>query len=121
MLSEEQYQDRKETLEGMDIAAVWGASRPDEFMMGADYPFLKQKENFFWLLERLMNEGKIKLANSGVFWDGSVTEQISILKNIFPKTSAEMEDGAFDGFWFYSGKCPGGIVWVQDNGYLDWT
>ncbi|MDE4643036.1 DUF596 domain-containing protein, partial [Klebsiella variicola] len=25
------------------------------------------------------------------------------------------------GFWFLTEKCPGGIVWIHDNGYEDWT
>ncbi|MBC4040336.1 DUF596 domain-containing protein [Klebsiella pneumoniae] len=23
--------------------------------------------------------------------------------------------------WFYEDDCPGGIVWIHDSGYEDWT
>ncbi|VDR27507.1 Uncharacterized protein conserved in bacteria [Raoultella terrigena] len=32
-----------------------------------------------------------------------------------------MEENAFDGFWFLTEKCPGGIVWIHGNSYEDWT
>ncbi|MFK3703477.1 DUF596 domain-containing protein [Klebsiella sp. NPDC088457] len=121
MLTENQYEERKITLEGMSIGAVWGASRPDEFVGEKHYPFQKQKDTFFWLLNRLMREGRVRLASNGKYLEGSIDEQISLYRENFPKNQEEMEEDAFDGFWFLTEKCPGGIVWIHDNGYEDWT
>ncbi|HGM6672371.1 TPA: DUF596 domain-containing protein [Serratia marcescens] len=37
------------------------------------------------------------------------------------KNQEEMDADAFDGFWFLTEECPGGIVWIHDSGYEDWT
>lgn len=47
--------------------------------------------------------------------------QIIHYPSVFPKDQKEMEDCAFDGFWFLTDKCPGGVVWIHENGYEDWT
>ena len=90
--------------------------------MGKEELSYKEKcDYFFELMERLLLEGKIKLASRGKYLEGSIDEQISLYRENFPKNQEEMEEDAFDGFWFLTEKCPGGIVWIHDNGYEDWT
>lgn len=72
-------------------------------------------------MERLLLEEKIKLASRGKYLEGSINEQISLYREKFPQNQEEMEENAFDGFWFLTEKFPGGIVWIHDNGYEDWT
>ncbi|EBC0776157.1 DUF596 domain-containing protein [Salmonella enterica] len=72
---------------------------------------------FLWVLERLLNEGKIKLAKNGKFLDGTIDEQFECFKSVFPKTEEEINDG----IWFFDELCPGGAVWVLDDGSLVWS
>ncbi|MBV6693717.1 DUF596 domain-containing protein [Serratia quinivorans] len=105
----------------MSIGALWEVSCPDEDIWNDAFPFEEKKEYFFAFLQRLLEDGKIKLASRGKFLEGSVAEQIALYRERFPKTQEGMDADAFDGFWFLTEECPGGIVWIHDNGYEDWT
>ncbi|MBK5144773.1 DUF596 domain-containing protein [Budviciaceae bacterium BWR-B9] len=82
-----------------------------------DFPFLKRKAIFFWFLEKLLKAGRIKLAKHGSFLKGTVSEQVKCFKLSFPKTEEEIENG----LWFFDESCPGGAVWILEDGYLEWT
>ncbi|HGM6878984.1 DUF596 domain-containing protein [Serratia ureilytica] len=115
------YNDRADTLEGMSIDALWGVSCPDEYIWNDAFPFEEKKEYFFAFLQRLLEDGKIKLASRGKFLEGSIAEQIALFREKFPKNQEEMDADAFDGFWFLTEESPGGIVWIYESGYEDWT
>lgn len=115
------YDERARALEGMSIGALWEVSCPDEDIWNDGFPFEEKKEYFFAFLQRLLEDGKIKLASRGKFLEGSIAEQIALYRQKFPKYQEEMDAGAFDGFWFLTEKCPGGIVWIHESGYEDWT
>ena len=107
LYSDDEYKLFAEELEGSSMGTVWSAMRADNF--GKEELSYKEKcDYFFELMERLLLEG-------------SIDEQISLYRENFPKNQEEMEEDAFDGFWFLTEKCPGGIVWIHDNGYEDWT
>ena len=120
LYNDEEYKLFSEELEGCSIGTIWSAMRPDNFNK-ATMSYEEKCEYFFEILHRLMIEGRIKLATHGHFLEGSIDEQISHYQSVFPKNQKEMEDSAFDGFWFLTEKCPGGIVWIHDSGYEDWT
>ncbi len=65
----------------------------------------------------VIRKGRIKLAKHGKFLEGSVDEQVERFRQAFPKTEEEMEDG----IWFFDESCPGGAVWVLEDGSLEWT
>ncbi|MFC3393737.1 DUF596 domain-containing protein [Brenneria rubrifaciens] len=67
-----------------------------------------------------MDRGWLKLANHGVFLEGTIKEQIARFKDAFPKTEEEWK-AKHKEVWFFLDECPGGAVWVLDDGYLDWT
>jgi len=115
------YEERARALEGMSIGALWEVSCPDADIWNDVFPFEEKKEYFFAFLQRLLEDGKIKLASRGKFLEGSVAEQIALYRERFPKNQEEMDADAFDGFWFLTEECPGGIVWIHDSGYEDWT
>ncbi|WP_228011723.1 DUF596 domain-containing protein [Serratia marcescens] len=115
------YEERAYTLEGMAIDALWRVSCPNEDIRNDAFPFEEKKEYFFAFLQRLLEDGKIKLANNDKFLEGSIAEQIALYREKFPKNQEEMDADAFDGFWFLTEKCPGGIVWIHESGYEDWT
>lgn len=121
MITIEQYENRKETLEGASMVTIWENIHPDSLSGKITLSFYEEKELFLWFIERLMNEGKVKLGNGGEFLTGTVKEQLDRFRASFPNTPEEMEYGAFNGYWFLSDACPAGFVWIHENGYQDWT
>ena len=67
-----------------------------------------------------MQEGRIKNGKHGQLLEGTIEEQIARYKLAFPKTEGEWRARGED-LWFYEEDCPGGVVWVHESGYLDWT
>ncbi|WP_175413709.1 DUF596 domain-containing protein [Brenneria rubrifaciens] len=120
MISEELYQERARALEGMSLAAVWDVCCPNADIWNNKFPFEERKAFFFEFLQRLMEDGKVRLAKHDKFLEGSIEEQIERYKQAFPKTEEEWKAKNED-VWFFLEECPGGAVWVLDDGYLDWT
>lgn len=50
-----------------------------------------EEKYFFGVLERLLKEGKIKLAKNGKLLDGTINEQIERFKSVLPKTEEEID------------------------------
>ncbi|WP_434461077.1 DUF596 domain-containing protein [Serratia plymuthica] len=121
MLTEKQYEERKDLLEGLSIGNLWKNIHPDSVSGEVDLSFDEEKAIFLWFLRRLMQDGKVKLASYREFLSGTIEEQMNLFEKKFPHNQEDMNAGAFDGFWFLTEKCPGGIVWIHENGYLDWT
>lgn len=115
------YESRKEILEGLSFGNLWKNIHEDSVMGSIVLSFDEEKEIFLWFVQRLLEDGRIKLASHDKYLQGSIEEQLKLLKERFPDNQEEMDNGAFDGFWFLSDKCPCGIVWIHENGYEDWT
>lgn len=84
MLTEEQYKDRKEILEGASMVTIWENIHPDSISGEITFSFNEEKELFLWFIERLMNDGKVKLASCGRFLTGSIKEKIDRFRINFP-------------------------------------
>ncbi len=87
IISDSLYEERVYTLEGMSIGALWEVSCPDEDIWNDAFPFEEKKEYFFAFLQRLLEDGKIKLASRGEFLEGGIDEQIALYREKFPKKS----------------------------------
>ena len=111
LYSDEQYKLFREELDGDSIGTVWSAMRADNFDKKI-LPYEEKKNYFFDLIYHLMAEGRVRLGKHGQFLEGDIEEQITHYKAVFPKT----ED-----IWFYEEECPGGLVWIHEDGYQDWT
>ncbi|HIE1229319.1 TPA: DUF596 domain-containing protein [Serratia marcescens] len=116
LYSDDLYQLFSKELEGSSIATVWSAMRADNFDK-EEISYDEKKNYFLELLQRLMDDGKIKLASHGVFLTGNVDEQIKKFRDALPSC----EEGLYHDLWFTLEECPGGIVWIHDSGYEDWT
>ena len=116
MLTENEYRETADASEMQALRGLWAYSIPDH-VDSAVFSFDERKKLFFWIFERLLKEGRIKLAKHGKFLEGSVDEQVERFRQAFPKTEEEMEDG----IWFFDESCPGGAVWVLEDGSLEWT
>jgi hypothetical protein len=116
MLTENEYTETTAASELQALDGLWAYSIPD-YVESREFTYAQRKRLFFWLLERLLKEGRIKLAKHGKFLEGTVEEQVELFRQVFPKTEEEMEDG----IWFFDEVCPGGAVWVLEDGSLEWT
>ena len=114
-LSDDEYNELVDAAEGQTLDAVLCYSIPESF--SPEFGFSDRREIFLWVLERLLNDGRIKLAKHGKFLEGSIDEQVERFRKVFPQTEMEMEDG----IWFFDEVCPGGAVWVLSDGRLEWT
>ncbi|AJZ89597.1 hypothetical protein VW41_11415 [Klebsiella michiganensis] len=119
LYNDEEYKLFSEELEGCSIGTVWSAMRADNFNMET-MNHDEKSAYFFELLKRLMEEGKIKFGKHGEFLQGSIEDQIALFKTAFPKTENEWK-AKIEDIWFYEEECPGGIVWIHENGHEDWT
>lgn len=114
------YEERAQALEGMSIAALWDVSCPNDQIWNDSFSFEEKKIYFFSFLEKLMRDNKIMHGKHGKFLEGSIEDQIARYQLAFPKTEDDWKARGED-IWFYEEYCPGGIVWVYESGYLDWT
>lgn len=62
---------------------IWENIHPASLSGKITLSFDEEKELFFWFIERLMYEGKVKFGNGGVFWTGTIKEQISKFRESF--------------------------------------
>ncbi len=107
----------KKELFGDSMDTIWSAMRADNF--GKDVlSYRERREYFFHFIYRLMNDGVIRISHADSLLSGDIDEQMSYLNDVFPKTQEEMEDNAFDGFWFLSDSCHCSITWLRDNGHI---
>ncbi|WP_058570038.1 DUF596 domain-containing protein [Xylella fastidiosa] len=85
--------------------------------------FEERKNDFLFMIGKLLNEGKLKLAEKGEFITGTTEELVEMFRKSFPNSDEEMEFGV----WFFSDDCPAGAVWVYkgegENGEdeYEWT
>jgi hypothetical protein len=117
-LNEEYIQTVLTECEGRGLAIIWDYSQFE------NQTFDERCEAFFWILEKLLETGEVRLMNKGEFLEGAPKELVDLFKCVFPKadflnTSDDMR------FWFYGDPpdpCPAIAVWryVQPDGTVVW-
>lgn len=105
---------------GLSLGSIWHNLRGRASAHEEDD--LKQcKEAFFYIAEQLITEGKLKLADSGRFLEGSITEQLQQFRDVWPeeidKTVMEKD---IDNLWWLV-AAPAGAVWIKDDGDEIWA
>ncbi len=107
---------------GMTMTRIWFDIYPDL----ADN-LNEAKERFLYVLDFLLRQGIVKLANKGVFLNGTVEEQVQSFREQWPSWDN------FDNDLFYVTAKPdkngmydiwplGGLVWIDpDDGSYLWT
>ncbi|MFN1124656.1 DUF596 domain-containing protein [Xylella fastidiosa] len=125
MLTQQQIDDIYEDLRG-PLSYLWGyienayATPPTQVDPAS---FEERKKDFLFIIGKLLDEGRLKLAEKGKFMTGTTEEQVEMFRKSFPASDEEMELGA----WFFADECPAGAVWVfkgeRENGedYYEWT
>ncbi|AGP45547.1 hypothetical protein D3C81_105590 [compost metagenome] len=116
LYSDEEYELFSQELDGSSVGTIWSAMIPENFN-GKKISYDEKKGYFLELLQRLMQDGKIKLGKHDRLLDGSIDKQIDMYRKAMPSCEQEM----YYGLWFTFEECPGGAVWIYDDGYQDWT
>lgn len=98
----------------------WVVERPTEYGFPANYTksYQSRIDLFCTILEWLLSEGKMRLANHGIFLEGTPAQQADKFRNAFPKSEDEMNEK--EAYLWFLDECPGGAVWytdVDDNGF----
>jgi hypothetical protein len=139
MITESQYEYLVSISFGSSLDSIWAAVSSETFMWDGTRPtqltnFTERRIAFFWILERLLVDGKLKMGDNPLLLTrdrnqplvpenylarGSIEEQINQLKQSFPRTEANVDMGGA-GVWFFTLDCPYAAVWVHEDGELDW-
>ena len=84
--------------------------------------FTERRNIFLYMLHRLMQEGRLKLAKNGKLLEGDIEQQVALFRDALPKSNEEIDMGVGgSAAWFYIEACPGEAVWVLEDGSLYWT
>lgn len=92
-----------------------------------------RREAFFWILERLLREGRIRLGDNpkvllrpnpqvldnaamarDYLADGSIEEQLERMKQAFPHSDEAVDMGG-GGVWFFTPACPYFPIWNAEK------
>ncbi|WP_404692158.1 DUF596 domain-containing protein [Raoultella ornithinolytica] len=99
-LTEKQYQERKEFLQGASTTMLWKNIDPESVDGTYKLTYKEEKALYIWFIGSLLEDGEIKLARHGKFLPGSIDKQLEAFEMAFPKTEDDMNCDAFEGFWF---------------------
>jgi hypothetical protein len=103
---------------GHGLDALWEWSKKYPIFRG---DLNMAKEGFFYLVERFMSEGILRLASHGIFWEGSIEEQLKRFEEAWPKEyDSTVEEKDIDHMWWYI-CAPAGAVWIYPDGSEEWT
>lgn len=116
MIDENTYVDIVTSSQGHYLDWVWTGVQS----WFPDLAFERRAATFFYILDRLMREGRLRLAKHGKFLEGSIDEQIRRFRDAFPSSDEEVDMGGA-GVWFFTEACPGGAVWIFEDGTEVWT
>ncbi len=98
MLTQQQIDDIYEMLGG-PLSFLWGyigdahgipPQQPDPVS------FEERKKDFLFLIGKLLDEGRLKLAKNGEFIPGTTEELVEMFRKSFPASDEELETGT----WF---------------------
>lgn len=101
---------------GYSMGAVWQSLTVD--LAGTEVSFDGQTEIFFSLLKSLMIRGEIRFALDGKCLEGSVDDQLDLLRRAWPSSREQLESEM--GLWFLA-ESPAGIVWITPDGQDVWS
>lgn len=96
------------------ITCLWGKYRDD-------FTFEENKEAFFYLLERLLREGRVAfsppedpLCRQHMRWKAPPEEVIAFLKRGWPTEAKDEYDSAINDYFYDLERCPS-TAWLGDD------
>lgn len=115
-LNEEWIQTVLYECDSRNLKAIWLYS---EFK---NQTFEERCEAFYWILEKVLESGQLRLIKNGEYLTGTPKELVQRFKDVFPKT--DVRDTVDDmNVWFYGDPCPAEAVWRYEypDGRVVWT
>jgi|LauGreDrversion4_2_1035121.scaffolds.fasta_scaffold426858_2 hypothetical protein len=110
-----------EVADQQSLNSIWFYSQLD------DSTFEVRCEAFYWILEKVLDSGRLRLIKNGEYLTGTPQEQVQRFRDVFPKSDFPFpEDPELDAsYWFYGiGKpeVPAEAVWrgVYPDGRVEW-
>lgn len=110
-----------EVADQQSLNSLWFYSQLD------DSTFEERCEAFYWILEKVLESGRLRLIKSGEYLTGTPKELVQRFRDVFPKSDFPFpEDPELDAsYWFYGiGKpeVPAEAVWrgVYPDGRVEW-
>ncbi|MDO9436648.1 DUF596 domain-containing protein [Hydrogenophaga sp.] len=102
------------------IVDLWLATHYDENETdAADHvSFMERRDAFCWAVERLLQEGRIRLHKDGKFLETSIDEQVERFRSAWPSSEKPYPQHLDADFylWFFDPACPAGVAWRQPDG-----
>ncbi len=98
----------------------WAANNPTKYGISPinSETYQGRVNVFCLLLEYMLRTGEMRLANSGVFLEGTAEQLANRFKIALADKESVMEEQ--DSYWVFMEWCPGGAVWytdIDDNGF----
>lgn len=108
--------------EGRGLATIWDYSQFE------NQTFAERCEAFFWILEKVLESGEVRLMNRGEYLEGTPKELVQRFRNVFPRENIPDPLNWPDldvSYWFYGDPpdpCPAIAVWryEQPDGAVVW-
>ena len=86
--------------------------------------FAERREAFCWILQKVLESGRLKLKKNGHYLGGTLLEQVNLFRQTLPDSN--IPDPRYPdidaSYWFYGEECPGEAVWRVDHpdGTVEW-
>ena len=86
--------------------------------------FEERCEAFYWILEKVLDSGQLRLKKNGEYLTGTPRELVQRFRNVFP--SSEMPYPSHPeldaSHWFFDPQCPGEAAWRYEHpdGRIQW-
>lgn len=104
MLTNDEYNEVYSNINWHGMSSLW----QDRFNN-----FEENKNLTLYLIRRLLNDKKLKLAKEGKFLEGTVDDQIKLFEMAFPEEKEFNERGHY---WWYTDESPANqAVWIIDQ------
>lgn len=108
-----------EVADQQSLSSIWYYSQID------DFNFEQRCEAFYWIFERILESGRLRLKKNGEYLTGTPKELVQRFRDVFPTSDIpdpinwSDEDASF---WFFGDPCPGEAVWRIDHpdGQIEW-
>lgn len=105
-----------EVADQQSLSSIWYYSQFENLT------FEERCEAFYWILEKVLESGQLRLIKNGEYLTGAPKELVQRFKDVFPK--ADVRDTVNDmNIWFYGAPCPAEAVWRYEHpdGTIEWT
>jgi hypothetical protein len=107
-----------EVADQQSLSSIWYYSQID------DFNFAERCEAFYWMFERILESGHLRLKKNDEYLTGTPKELVQRFHDVLPKTDVpyvshphlDLSD------WFFDPQCPGEAVWRVDHpdGQIEW-